>query len=240
MNPHLRYASMSASHEGDSGSPSGIVEFKDVYYLLDAVRIVALSGALSEFEIANVRSWMRAFLLWVETSVQGLDQERRPDSQGTMRDLLVVSVGAYVEHAPAIVSALMRTRERLLVQFDAVGAQRLELAQTNPRHACVQNLQAWVSIARIADLFGNDLWAYTASDGRGIGRGLEWLLQAFDAGEWPRENIESFDADRLLPLKRDLEQHYRSTSDRRTRSFCGRALFHPATGIAPYWMLARA
>jgi hypothetical protein len=48
MNPHLTYAQVRGRWPGDTGAKSGLIEMKDLYYLLDAVRIVERSGALDD------------------------------------------------------------------------------------------------------------------------------------------------------------------------------------------------
>ena len=239
MNPHLQYARVRRGHDGDVGHASGIIEFKDVCYLLDAVRLLAQEGALSEFEIAAFRSWMRTYLLWLETSDSGLEEARKSSHHGTMLDLQVAAIGTYVRKLPVVTQALRRAHERMLVQFNAAGAQPRELRHTDTLHRCCFNLQGWVTLAQIAASCGDDLWSHATSDGRGIGGALEWFIRGASDGDWPFPEIDPFDGDRLLPLVRDFHRHYRNSSKTQADRFAGRAIYHPTTGIAPYWMLAR-
>lgn len=50
MTPHMRYAQIRAGHNGDEGSGQGIIEFKDLYFFLDAVRMIERTGQLSEID----------------------------------------------------------------------------------------------------------------------------------------------------------------------------------------------
>jgi hypothetical protein len=47
MNPHLTYAQVRGRWPGDTGAKSGLIEMKDLYYLLDAVRLVERRRALT-------------------------------------------------------------------------------------------------------------------------------------------------------------------------------------------------
>jgi hypothetical protein len=241
MNPHLRFAQVRLGHDGNEGNESGVIEFKDVYYFLDAVRLIVRSGALSGTELASFRAWLRSYLAWLETSRQGIGQSCQANNHGTMYDLQVAAIAAFLEKPAPVLSSFRRARERMQLQFDLNGAQPHELARTMTRHYCCFNLQGWVSLARIADFCGDNLWSYTTSDGRGICMALDWLMRTLDRGCWPYPDIATFDAERLKPLWRDLDHHHR---DRKivdcVERFFGRPIYHPTSGIAPYWMLARS
>jgi hypothetical protein len=40
MNPHLRYAQVRTGHNRNEGPGTGIIEMKDLYYFLDAARLL--------------------------------------------------------------------------------------------------------------------------------------------------------------------------------------------------------
>ena len=65
MNPHLRFAQIVGETRSKKGY--GILEFKDVYYFLDAVRIVEQSGALTKVELARLREWFTTYAGWLDT-----------------------------------------------------------------------------------------------------------------------------------------------------------------------------
>jgi hypothetical protein len=238
MNPHLRYAQVRKGHNNELGHSTGIIEFKDVYYLLDAIRLIAQSGALSEAEVAAFRSWMRAYLNWLEKSGFGAAESHKANNHGTMYDLQVVAIGTFLNKPEVIAPALRRARERMLVQFDASGAQPEELRRTITRHYCCFNLQGWVTLARFAEACGDDLWSHTTSDGRGIGIALRWLIETSSKGDWPYPDAGAFEEDRFDPLARDFDRRYRGRPITNDERFAGRPRYHPTAGIAPYWMLA--
>jgi hypothetical protein len=239
MNPHVHFAQGKAGHGGCEVNDLGVIEFEDFYYFLDAVRLIVRSGALPRTDVAAFRSWLRSRLAWLETSPQGIRQSCEASSHGTMYDLQVAAIAAFLGKTAPLSSSFRRARERMQLQFDRSGAQPQRM-RTMTRHHCCFNLQGWVSLARLAEFCGDDLWSYATSDGRSICMALEWLITTHDGGSWPSSDVATFDEERLTPLRRDLDHHHRGRKivDPVER-FSGRAIHHPTSGIAPYWMLAR-
>jgi hypothetical protein len=197
------------------------------------------AGAFDKTELAALRSWMRTYLVWLESSRQGVEQSRATNNHGTAYDLQVAAVAAFVGNTDCLLRAFFRARERILTQFEPAGTQPQELRRTMTRHYCCFNLQLWVNLARTADLCGHDLWSYRSSDGRGIQPALEWLLETTSLPTWPYPDQGEFDRERLVPLRLDHALHYSRTNAAEAERFAGRAVYHPFAGIAPYWMLAR-
>jgi len=237
MNPHLRYAQVRLGHDGNEGNRTGVIEMKDIYFFLDAVRLLADDGALGAADLAALRTWLRNYAKWLETSQQGRDESRAANNHGTMFDLQTATIGAWLGDADMLIAAVRRAQVRLHAQFDAEGAQPEELARTNTRHYCCFNLQAWTSLARVLSTCGEDLWSRTTSDGRGLGRALAWIRSTLGRGEWPYPDISTFDVSRLQPLLADYRHHYAPDSDHDGAAVEFR--HHPDAGIAPYWTLAR-
>src|SRR5699024_2293547 len=61
MNPHLRYAQVIRGRHGDEGRGRGIIEMKDWYYYLDAVRILEQANVLAVSEQQAFRNWLKAY-----------------------------------------------------------------------------------------------------------------------------------------------------------------------------------
>ena len=215
---------------------------KDLYYFLDAVRIVAGSGALNKDETAAFEAWLQEYASWLAQCEQARKEMTEVNNHGTMFDLQVAAVAAFLGDAPTLVATLRRAQERILQQFAPDGSQPNELRRVNTRHYCCFNLQGWTSLSRLLSSCGYDLWNYTTRDGRGVRLALEWLFESLGTGNWPYPDVGTFDRQRLRPLVGDYKHHYEK-SDRRSDLLVEVApqkpLFHPHDGIAPYWMLAR-
>jgi len=83
MNPHMQYAQVEPGPKVKSKPPpQGIIEMKDVYYFLDAVRILRQAGTFSDEDQLALREWFRRYLLWLEASKQGKKEYLAMNSNG--------------------------------------------------------------------------------------------------------------------------------------------------------------
>ena len=61
MNPHLRYAQVRRGHNNDEGIGQGIIEFKDLYFFLDAVRLLERSTSFGGEDRKGFTDWLRSY-----------------------------------------------------------------------------------------------------------------------------------------------------------------------------------
>ncbi|MGQ7241861.1 alginate lyase family protein [Salinicola sp. V024] len=240
MNPHLKYAQVRQGHDRNRGSKSGIIEMKDIYFLLDAVRLIERGGALADADREAFRLWLRSYLEWLRTSSQGRAERRSANNHGTYYDLQVAAIASYLEDYALVSTTLRDSRERILEQFDEAGAQPEELKRTTTAHYCCFNLQGWVYLALLAERHGQDLWHFRDDRGRGLEKAFEWLL-SFEGRDWPWRQIDTFDTDRFQPLRAAYAYAYHpaSVSGDIPASRQSIRLYHPHDGVRPWWFLGR-
>ena len=238
MNPNLTYAQVAPGSSITAGS--GLIEMKDMYFLLDAVRLMEGQGALSQEDGTGFRAWLRKYVDWLLTSEQGLHEQRANNNHGTCYDLQVGAIAAFLGDAEMLASTLRRSRERLLGQFGNDGGQPHELERTQTQHYCFFNLQCWVHLATLAESCGDRLWYFADKNGPILARAVKWLVAKADKPKWPHAQIEPFDADRILPLIYTAQARYLPReATGRALSFLRKPLFYPHDGIVPFWMLSR-
>ncbi|MFA9476110.1 MAG: alginate lyase family protein [Filomicrobium sp.] len=242
MEPHLRYAQVRRGHNNDEGASTGIIEMKDLYFFLDAVRIVVGADALNTEEDAALQVWFQEYATWLAKSEQGTAEMHQVNNHGTLYDVQVAAVAAFLGDAPTLVATLRRAQERILQQFAPDGAQPNELRRVNTRHYCCFNLQGWTSLSRLlSSSCGYDLWNYTTGDGRGVRPAMEWLFDSLGTGSWPYPDQGTFDRRRLQPLVWDYKRLYAEPDTYGVLSAelePPKLVFHPHDGIAPFWALA--
>jgi hypothetical protein len=242
MNPHLEYAQVRWGHNGNRGSGRGIIEMKDLYYFLDGVRLLERGEFLSCGEQGDLRTWFARYLDWLRNNEQGRGERATSNNHGTYYDLQVVAIATYLDELGIIRETLRDSRSRLLAQFDPSGAQPEELKRTTTAHYCCFNLQGWINLATLGEGAGEDLWSFQGHDGRGIRRGMEWILSHVGQ-EWPYPQLDEFDAERFAPIGHvytgkfgrllpALNVVLASTADIKP-------LFYPHDGIMPFWQLSR-
>lgn len=239
MNPHLKYAQIRMGEE-DEQRGYGIIETKDFYFFLDAVRLIFRTGKLSLPEQQQFRQWCREFLGWLLSSSQGRRIFSAQNNQGTFYDLQVASLAAFLDDAQTLLRILRVSSMRSVQQFQPNGSQPEELKRTNSLHYCVFNLYGWFYLNKLAGMAGMDLWNTSTQAGGNPAAGLSWIL-SFRQGEWPYQQEEEFDYERLT-LLRYLAFSTAPDSGRRSDaaviSTHGiKTVFHPGAGVQPYWSL---
>lgn len=239
MNPHLEYAQVRRGHNENRGSSSGIIEFKDLYYFLDAVRVLENGNFLTSEDSAGFRKWLGQYLDWLRSSTQGRKERASSNNHGTYYDLQVASIAAYLGDYLLVRDTLRDSRFRICEQFANDGSQPNELSRTTTAHYCCFNLQGWIHLANLAASVGEDIWNFESASGQGLRVALEWLLQ-YKGADWPHRQIDSFDADRFLPIWYAFCRQFGSAEDQ-GQAFLevsdAKPIFHPHDGIRPFWQI---
>ncbi|BBM03889.1 alginate lyase family protein [Microbulbifer sp. GL-2] len=240
MNPHLQYAQVRRGHNKNKGSSAGIIEFKDLYYFFDAVRILHNYKCISDYDLKNLKIWMGKYLNWLCVSDQGKGERSASNNHGTYYDLQVASICLFLDDYKLLHDTFRNSRFRILEQFEADGSQPKELKRSASAHYCCFNLQGWIHLAQIAESVGEDLWGFTGRDGRGLRKGMEWFLY-YSNKHWPYEQINAFDKERFLPIYFSyLERFGALPVDFNLELPCikdVKPIFFPHDGIRPFWNL---
>ncbi len=241
MNPHLTYAQVRLGHNNDKGSSSGIIEMKDLYFFLDAVKLLVRAGIISPEEHSRLQEWFEHYLHWLRTSPQGQKERAAQNNHGVYYDLQVASIAAFLGETLLLRDTLRDSRFRLLQHFDAQGRQPEEMKRTTTAHYCCFNLQGWIHLAQLAATFHEDLWRFEGQDGQGIRKGMWWLL-AYLGRDWPYQQIDAFDHERFYPIYHACKATYGLPSELESLNVPDaeaiKPLFHPHDGIRPFWQLS--
>lgn len=239
MNPHMKYAQVIMGHNNNMGASFGIIEMKDMYYYLDAVRLLTLAGAVKEDSLQIFKEWLSAYLKWLLDSPQGQKERKAANNHGTYYDLQVAAIASFLDEKDILFDTLIRAQSRIAQQFAPDGSQPEELRRTTTAHYCCFNFQGWINLAVIASRWGTDLWSYKASNGASLIKGAQWLLS--HAGkDWPYKQIDEFDPERFLPIwftipKSDIE--FETPAYFPDSKYNAKPIYFPHDGIRPYWNL---
>eukprot|EP00123_Amoebidium_parasiticum_P016243 comp23350_c1_seq1/m.38557 comp23350_c1_seq1/g.38557 ORF comp23350_c1_seq1/g.38557 comp23350_c1_seq1/m.38557 type:complete len:939 (-) comp23350_c1_seq1:405-3221(-) len=250
MNPHMRYAQIRWGYNDNVGANYGIIETKDFYYLLDAVRLLHRAGALSDGEMGQLRQWFETFGEYVLTSRQGLDEYYRFNNHGLFYDVQMAAIAAFVGDIPRYLNHTERAKSRICTQFREDGTLPHEMERPTSLHYIMFTLQGWLTLGRMAEHAGVGLFAFTrhhppTDDGSPpIMRGLRFGVPQVN-GTWAhiQEGVE--DMDRMLPLYYAGAVAYPSLVQAKakpgyevpTHLYAAKPLFFAHDGIQPFWNL---
>jgi hypothetical protein len=192
MNPHLEYAQ---SIPGiTNGRGIGIIDFRGMYTLVDAINLLSDSGALNKEEIAGIRLWFSDFFNWLTTSSNGKDEDHAKNNHSVAYDVIVSSIARFLgndAYAVRKISEIPARRIDPMIKAD--GSQPEELARTNGWGYSVMNLNQFFDAGEIGLKIGKNIFEYKNPEGgtlRGamdfligyIGKKEEWKWQQI--GEW--------------------------------------------------------
>lgn len=240
MNPHLKYSQVRMGHNDNMGTNHGIIEMKDMYYYLDAVRLLRQS---IDNKVLNLfTGWLSNYMEWLIESSQGKKECKAKNNHGTYYDLQVAAIASFMGETNVLYDTLIRSQTRISQQFLPDGSQPEELNRTNTAHYCCFNFQGWLNLAALASKWGVDLWSYKAKNGASLISGAKWLLSHMGK-QWPYRQMEEFDYERFYPIWFGVNTSVSfdfviTKADQLLDSYYKiKPLFYPHDGIKPYWNL---
>jgi hypothetical protein len=236
MNPHLSFAQVRMDGNGASGA--GIIEIKDLYFYLDAVRLLLTARSMEAGIRRAFEAWLSNYLDWLVSSTQGKSARCARNNLGIYYDLQVAAISAFLGNHAMLYESIIRAQNRMPQHFATDGSQPLELTRTNTQHYCCFNLQGWINMAKIASRYGVDLWRYRTQNGIGLRSAAEWFFNCANKG-WSFAQGHGFDGERLYPLwfsaSRQLELPRLPRLN--SQAYLVKPRFWPHDGIRPYWNL---
>jgi hypothetical protein len=165
MNPNLEHAQ--AIIGVNTGRGIGVI---DTLHLVEVARAVSTLKA-ARFKVgvyAGTVSWFDAYLTWMTTSKNGVDERDQKNNHGSCWALQAAAFAQLTGRKAELDVARARIKALIPGQIAADGAQPLELARTKPYGYCLFNLDV---LAACAHVMGGDLWTWTGEPGNGLAGG---------------------------------------------------------------------
>ncbi|MGP8243819.1 MAG: alginate lyase family protein [Bryobacteraceae bacterium] len=170
MNPNLQYAQ--AIHGVSKGRGTGII---DTLHLVEVAR-AAGELALAPADRQGVADWFAAYLEWMRTSKNGIEERDAKNNHGTC---WVAQAAAFARlTGNREVTDWCRTRYKTLLipgQEAGDGSFPQELARTKPYGYSIFNLDVVSIVVQTLSTSEDNLWKWQLPDGRGIDRAVAWM-----------------------------------------------------------------
>lgn len=192
MHPNLRYAQTIPGRE--KGNHSGIIETVPFIDLVDSLQLLEPSKAFLQREQRAVKRWFAAYTYWLLTSEQGKKEAAAKNNHGDWYDAQVVVYAHYLgldKLAKEVLEAV--PEKRLEPQLAADGSLPLELARTRPVNYSMYALRAFLTLARVGDELGVDLYGVTTKNGASLDKACRFILPyAKREKQWKKPDIAPF------------------------------------------------
>lgn len=208
MNPHLEYGQAIPGRVDGRGI--GIIESRHFVDVVDAVGLLEGADAWTPEDQEQIESWFAEFLEWLLTSSHGQDEARHPNNHGSWYDVQVASFGLFLGREDLVRRLLEESKHRRIEAHIAEdGRQPHELDRTRSFDYSVFNLEALVTLARMGERLGVDLWTYQPEGKEGLRAAVAYLAPYAEPGKaWPYPQISTLNRARLYPLLREAAWVY--------------------------------
>ena len=184
MNPNMLYAQ--AIRGVNTGRGVGIIDAGQLMDVAQSVLILEKSPNVAAKDIEQIKDWFKQFIAWLTTHPYGIDEMNAKNNHGSWWHAQVASYARLVKNDKVLQMGLNHYKEILLPnQMASDGSYPEELARTKPYSYSLFNLDATASLLWILTDNSKDIWNYNLSDGRGISRGLDYMLPYLrDKSKW--------------------------------------------------------
>jgi Alginate lyase len=144
MYPSLEYA--------QDGDRTGLIDWKDFYYLTDAFTLLERSGSLSSYQAQSLQTWCAELARWIMNSKQGHEEATGENNHGLYADQTVMALALYAFEDDLVDIVRTRLHFRLakpypVGHFGFDGSQPHELSRPTSLHYITFNLAGWIHVA---------------------------------------------------------------------------------------------
>ncbi|KAI2505539.1 hypothetical protein MHU86_8875 [Fragilaria crotonensis] len=258
MNPHMNYAQVKRGYNNNTGISFGIIEMKDLYFMLDAVRIIERDGYLTEKEQSDLRKWFAEYLKWMETSDIAKDEYVQKNNHGLYFDVQATAIASFIHDTAKMIWYLERSTSRLLAHIAADGSMPQELIRPTCEHYQMFTLQGWSVLSRMAETVNRNRWTVRSRNDKAslspLCRAAKYAIPFFGRKSRCKKSTETGEnMARWWPLLQDTRYYcpflasadllwpipwFPSDAPRPPgNSYEMPSLFDPHDGIAPFWNL---
>ncbi len=176
MSPDQLNVVWSGKSKETLNSKLGIIDFKDLYFFLDAIRMIEESGALSQKNQRSIKAWFNDYLYWLairrDSSFRRKGQHVyfEPNHHGLYYDIQLAAVASYTGNLSLALETFQESASRMLTHVYANGKLMMEVGGKDCEHLQSFTLQGWASIARMAQKVGLNYWKRFPSrkDNKGV------------------------------------------------------------------------
>lgn len=187
MNPNMTYAQLIRGRQTIRGT--GIIDSRRMAFALNAAQLIDSSPAWSDHDCRELREWARAFLYWMEHSVNGQKELHAANNHGLWYDairLMMARAAGLDDRVREIAGESVRPRFARQVAED--GSLPEELVRTLSLHYSTFVLEAFSTARNVARAEGVELWEMPEAQ-----RALEYLIPYYENPEkWPWPQIKPF------------------------------------------------
>jgi alginate lyase len=186
MHPNLDRGQIALGHDANRGRAEGILDARGFIGLVDALRMLHGSLALTDADESAIHLWMGQYLQWMLGSKIGHAEHSAANNHGSWFLAQAIAIARYVGRDDIAVGLANEDFARIASQIEPDGRQPLELVRADGLGYSIFNLKAQFIVVRLAAGLGVDLANYQAPTGASLGKAVDYLAPYNMApSKWP-------------------------------------------------------
>jgi hypothetical protein len=207
MNPNLKFAQ--AIKGVNDGRGAGLIDSRHFVKLIDAIGLLKTSKWWKAADQQGMQQWFAQFLNWMQTSPTGIDEMNALNNHGAWYDAQRLAMALFIDSTELAKRIITNAANRLDYQPDEKGFFPKEMERTISLHYTAFVMQAFFTIAQMADKTGADFWNLTTPSGKSLKKSFT-VLKPYLANEknWEGEQIKPYDFEDGYMLLMEAEKHF--------------------------------
>jgi len=200
MNPHLDFAQYKPSRSNHSG----VIEFKDLFLLLDAIKIV--NDRLEYSQQKQLHDWFKEYLQYL---LKSKEKDAR-NNHLTAYYLQIIPLAHFTNNFKVLDETIEKLPQLINTQFSSDGRQLLELDRPDSFHYIIFNLQLLVSLLGVCASINEKVARSCLRNKKfkkGIMKVVTYLHSPLDFKWGKKMYAETSYKDRIIPLLHFAGKH---------------------------------
>lgn len=199
MNPNLNYGQAMKGH--NEGRGAGMIDTRHFVIMIDGIGLINGSKKWTAADQKGMQDWFSQFLVWMQTSKNGVDELHAKNNHGVWYDAQRMSMALFTGDKALAEKVVLNAEKRLDSQMDSIGLLPLELERTIALHYSTFAMEAFFLIAKMGEQVNMNLWDYQSPSGKSLQKGFD-ALKPYYAGDkqWTGMQIKPFEFEEAYPL----------------------------------------
>ena len=185
----------------NTGRSIGIIDTVHLVEVARSAKILATSPSFNANDQVLVKTWFRKYLNWINKHRYGKREKHQPNNHGICWSMQAAAFADLVEDKKQLSWVRKQFRAVYLKKLmDKNGGFPAELRRTKSFNYSLFTIDAMAGVAQIASTATDDLWYYELPDGRGMRKGMEFIVPFIkNKSLWPNKpDIQFWDK---LPVR---------------------------------------
>jgi hypothetical protein len=193
----------------NTGRGAGLIDSRHFIKLVDAIGLLQGSKSWKEQDQQGMKQWFSDFLQWMQTSENGIHEMDAPNNHGAWYDAQRLSLALFTGNNDLAKKIVTNAKGRLDTQMDDNGGFPKEMERTISLHYTVFVMEAFFTIAQMADKLSVDFWDNTTASGKSLQKGFDVLSPyLMEEKKWEGQQIKEFETEEGYVLLVQGAEHF--------------------------------